>query len=162
MTRLFRRGDDAADPVVVDRFRAVEIPVLTEAKRHLVRGDVGGALLYAYPKVVEDLGRAYGATFPEGYSHEEILARGFTPDMAPLVDFFDQLYRLYAPARYGTGPPPDSGDDVLELLQSLYGSEPMWRLYVTPSNGSATPTPSAPNAPSETTESIEEESPWST
>jgi len=51
---------------------------------------------------------------------------------------------------------------TLELLQSLYGSEPMWRLYVTPSNGSATPTPSAPNAPSETTESIEEESPWST
>jgi hypothetical protein len=162
MTRLFRRGDPAQDPRVVDRFRAVEVPVLTEAKRHLVRGDVKGALLYAYPKVIEDLGRAYGATFPGGFSHEEILARGFTPEMGPLVDFFDRLYHLYAPARFGNGPNGGSGDEVLELLQSLYAAEPMWRLYVTPGAG-ADPAPApAPPMGAEPLKPVEEESPWST
>jgi hypothetical protein len=152
------RRDGEPDPVVfVDRIRAVEVPVLTEAKRRLVRGDVPGALRFAYPKVLEDLGRAFGTPIPEGFSHEEIVDRGFTPEMAPLVDFFDRLYALYAPARFGTGPPPDSGDEVLELLQSLYSAEPMWRLYVTPSLDAAS---GPPTKAAEAMEPVEEESPW--
>ncbi|MCI4326236.1 MAG: hypothetical protein L3K16_01160 [Thermoplasmata archaeon] len=149
------RPDDGPEPIVVDRIRAVEVPVLTEAKRHLVRGDVPGALRYAYPKVLEDLARAYGTAIPEGFSHEEIVDRGFTPEMAPLLDFFDRLYALYAPARFGTGPAPEAGDEVLELLQSLYSAEPMWRLYVTPSLDAA-PAPKRDEA----MEPVEEESPW--
>jgi hypothetical protein len=127
---MFRRPESTTI-VVRDRIRPVEVPVLTEAKRRLGRDDVAGALLYAYPKVVEDLGRAYGVEFPEGYSHEEILTKGFNEAMAPMAEFFDRLYRLYAPVRFGRRPPPGTGDAVLELLQSLYGAEPMWRLYVT-------------------------------
>ncbi|MCI4325831.1 MAG: hypothetical protein L3K00_08160 [Thermoplasmata archaeon] len=128
---MFRRPEPTP-PVVLDRIRPVEVPVLTEVKRRLGRDDVAGALLYAYPKVVEDLGRAYDVAFPEGYSHEEILTRRFNEAMAPMAEFFDQLYRMYAPVRFGGRAPPGTADVVLELVQSLYSPEPMWRLYVTP------------------------------
>jgi hypothetical protein len=139
--RLFRRSN--SPPVVMlDRIRPVEVPILTEVKRRLGRNDVAGALLLAYPKVVEDLGRAYGVEFPEGYSHEEILEKRFNAEMRPMAEFFDRLYRLYAPVRFGKRPNPGSGDLVLELMQSLYSAQPMWHLYVTtlpsgaPGNGS--------------------------
>jgi hypothetical protein len=160
MTRRFRRNGDATGVVVVDRIRAVEVPVLTEAKRYVVRGDAGAALRYAYPKVVEDLGRAFGTALPEGYSHEELLERSFTPEMAPLVDFFQRLYTLYAPARFGEGAPPEAGDEALELLQSLYSAEPMWRLYVIPENGAKVAPASPPTLPPDLP--VEEESPWPT
>jgi hypothetical protein len=131
------------DPVVLDRIRAIEVPVLTEVKRRLGRQDLAGAVLYAYPAVVEDLARAYGVELPPGYSHEEILRRGFTSEMAPLADFFDRLYRLYAPVRYGGRSPPGTGEDLLELLQSLYAADPMWRLYVRPGE----PGPTDPSGP---------------
>jgi hypothetical protein len=162
MTGRFRRPEPTSSLVVVDRIRAVEVPVLTETKRRIVRGDVGGALLYAYPKVVEDLGRAYGTTFPEGFAHEEIVARAFTAEMAPLREFFDQLYRWYAPVRFGRNPSAEAGEAVVGLLQSLYAAEPMWRLYVTPSLDSG-PSSTPPLASAEEPgEPDEEESPWST
>ncbi|MCI4320733.1 MAG: hypothetical protein L3K05_00275 [Thermoplasmata archaeon] len=144
MSWPFRRSDPATT-VVRDRIRTVEVPVLTEVKRRLGRDDVSGALLYAYPKVLEDLVRAYGAEFPEGFAHEEILRQGFTEAMAPLSEFFDRLYRLYAPVRYGRRLPPESAPEVLEIVKSLYSAEPMWRLYLTelssaaPTNGSGSP-----------------------
>jgi hypothetical protein len=145
--RLFRRGEPA--PVVVlDRIRPVEVPVLTEVKRRLGRNDIAGALLLAYPAVVADLGRAYGVDFPEGFSHEEILAKRFNEAMSPMAEFFDRLYRLYAPVRFGGQLPPGSADVVLELVQSLYSAEPMWRLYVT-TLPPAEPTNGARKAPSE-------------
>jgi hypothetical protein len=125
------RRPEKVDPVILERIRPVEVPVLTEVKRRLGREDVAGALRYAYPKVVEDLARAYQVTIPPGFSHEEIVARGFTEPMRPLLDFFEKLYRLYSPVRYGERPAPGAPQEVLELLQSLYGAEPMWRLYVT-------------------------------
>ena len=131
------RPPEPADPIVLERIRPVEVPVLTEVKRLLGRGDVAGALRYAYPKVVEDLARAYRTNLPAGFSHEDILSRGFTEEMRPLLEFFDRLYRLYMPVRYGNRPAPGAPDEVLELLQSLYGAEPMWRLYV----ADAVPTP---------------------
>jgi hypothetical protein len=118
------------EPAVRERVRAIEVPVLTETKRFLAREEVAPALRYAYPVVLRDLERAYGVTFPEGFTHEEIVARAFTEEMRPLADFLDGLYRLYAPVRYGNRPPPGSADEVLELLQSLYSPERMWRLYL--------------------------------
>jgi hypothetical protein len=150
MGSMFRRADPTP-PVILDRIRAVEVPVLTEVKRRLGRDDVAGALLYAYPKVVEDLGRAYDVAFPEGYSHEEILTRRFNEAMAPMAEFFDRLYRLYAPVRFGGRAPPGTADVVLELVQSLYSPEPMWRLYVTP----LTPAPAVHSTGSTPTSAVE-------
>ncbi|MCI4328382.1 MAG: hypothetical protein L3J86_02245 [Thermoplasmata archaeon] len=142
---MFRRPDPPP-AVVVDRIRPVEVPTLTEVKRRLGRNDVAGALLYAYPKIVEDLGRAYGVDFPEGFSHEEILAKRFNAEMAPMAEFFDRLYRLYAPVRFGRHPTPHAADIVLELVQSLYSPEPMLRLYVT-NLGPSAPTNGGGNVP---------------
>jgi hypothetical protein len=123
-------GDDDEPVRPRDLIRPVEVPVLTELKRRLARDDVTSALEFAYPKVVEDLQRAYRTEFPPGFSHQDIVERGFTPAMRPYQVFFDRLYALYAPIRYGGRAPPGSGDEVLELLQSLYSPEPMWALYV--------------------------------
>jgi hypothetical protein len=138
----FSRPEDAPPaPQAPDRVRAIEVPVLTELKRRLGHDDLAGALLYVYPKVVEDLARAYGADVPAGYSHEEIVARKLAGPMGTQVEFLDRLYRMYAPVRYGQGPSPGTGDEILEIVQSLYAPEPMWRLYLTdvratsPSNG---------------------------
>lgn len=128
--RGWRRAVPARDPVPTERIRGVEVPVLTDAKRRMLQQDVAGALRNAYPKLLEDLQRAYGVEFPPGFSHEEILARGFTEPMRPLTEFFDRFYRLYAPVRFGGRMPDDRGNEVLELLRSLYSPEPMWRLYL--------------------------------
>ncbi|HKV90112.1 MAG TPA: hypothetical protein VJQ43_02820 [Thermoplasmata archaeon] len=149
------RKPDPTGPLVQDRIMAVEVPVLTEVKRRLGRNDVAGALLYVYPKVLEDLGRAYAAEFPPGYAHEEILAHGFTGTMAPQAEFFERLYRLYAPVRYGHRLAPGSGREVLEIVKSLYAAEPMWRLYLThlappaPANGGGATLPGPNGGPSE-------------
>lgn len=128
---------------VVERIRAVEVPVLTETKRRLGRGEVGAALRYAYPQVVADLQRAYRHPFAVGWTHEEILRFGFHPEMEPLREFFEALWRLYEPFRYGDRAPPPDGRQVLELLLSLYAAEPMWRLYLAPARagGAHPPTP---------------------
>ena len=134
MTRFpFGRGRPGTEATVGDRYRPVEVPILTEAKRRAAVGDLGGALRYAYPRVLADLERAFEVEFPPGFSHEEIVERAFTPAMAPLRVFLDQLYRMYAPARYGgAGPPAGSAEELVELLKSLYAADPMWRLYVRP------------------------------
>ncbi|HEV2448945.1 MAG TPA: DUF4129 domain-containing protein [Thermoplasmata archaeon] len=151
---MSRRSGARADPEirVVERIRAVEVPVLTETKRRLGRGETGAAVRYAYPQVVADLERAYGRPFAVGWTHEEILRVGFQPEMEPLREFFEALWRLYEPFRYGDRAPPPDGRQVLELLQSLYAAPPMWRLYL----ASAAPEEAAPregtaeNAPTET------------
>jgi hypothetical protein len=130
--KWFGRAEPPPPPVVLERIRPVEVPVLTELKRLLGREDPAGALRYAYPKVVEDLARAYGVAIPVGLTHEEIVRRAFTEAMRPQLDFFDRLYRLYAPVRYGERAPPAGAEEIFETVQSLYAAEPMWRLYVTP------------------------------
>ncbi|MHB8352574.1 MAG: hypothetical protein ACYDFT_07820 [Thermoplasmata archaeon] len=145
--RVWHRAEPVRDPVVTERIRGVEVPVLTDAKRRLLRRDVAGALRDAYPKLLEDLQRAYGVEFPPGYSHEEILARGFTEPMRPLTEFFDRLYRLYAPVRFGGRMPDDRGDEVLELLRSLYSPEPMWRLYLSEGRSAVAAAPSERDLP---------------
>jgi hypothetical protein len=149
---LFRRSGDGGASVL-ERIRPVEVPILTEAKRRLARGDVGGALRYAYPRVLDDLGRAYDVEFPPGFSHEEIVGRAFTEPMQPLRVFFDGLYQLYAPVRFGGSALPGRSNEVLEMLRSLYAAEPMWRLYVRPREPErAPPAGAASEAPGPTEE----------
>lgn len=140
MRSPFRRGS-GKDPVVVERIRTVEIPVLTEVKRLLGRADPEGAIRYAYPQLLRDLSRGYHVTFPPGYTHSDIVARAFTPEMRPLAEFFDRLYRLYAPVRYGHRAPVGASQELVELLHSLYSPEPMWHLYLRPAPGSGAPAP---------------------
>ncbi len=141
--RWRHRAAPAPETVVTERIRGVEVPVLTEAKRRLLRRDAAGALREAYPRLLEDLQRAYGVEFPPGYAHEEILALGFTEPMRPLAEFFDRFYRLYAPVRYGGRTADGAGDEVLELLRSLYSPEPMWRLYLAEGGRRPAPPPAA-------------------
>jgi hypothetical protein len=131
-------GDDHELPVR-ELLRPIEVPVLTEVKRRLAHDQVAAALEYAYPQVLTDLQRAYGVEFPPGFSHEDIVDRGFSEPMQPFRVFIDRLYRLYAPVRYGHRAPPGTGEEVLELVQSLYSPEPMWRLYVIDGNGGSAP-----------------------
>jgi hypothetical protein len=128
----FSRTPEPIAPILVDRIRPVEVPVITESKLLLGRQDLSGALLYAYPRVVEDLARAYRLELPPGFSHEEIVMRKLSGPLGPIAEFFDRLYRLYAPVRYGSRLTSAGADEILGLLQSLYSTEPMWRLYVTP------------------------------
>lgn len=125
----FRRV--AGEPVYVERLRTVELPLIAETKRRLVRGDVPGALRYAYPIVLEDVQKAYGVAFPAEWTHEEILRRGIPPGAGPVGEFLARLYRLYAPARYSDGRPltPEDGTEAIELLRGIYAVAPMWRLY---------------------------------
>jgi hypothetical protein len=118
-------------PEYFERLRQVELPILTETKRRIYRGDVAGALRYAYPLVLEDLQRAYGVEFSPAWTHEEILRNGLPPGAGPISEFLPRLYQLYGPARYGGKDPlpPDAGTETIELLRSIYAFAPMWRLY---------------------------------
>lgn len=121
----------AEAPYVIEKLRPVELPILTETKRRVYGGDVAGALRYAYPLVLEDLQKAYGVQFPEGWTHEEILRQGLPPGAGPIGEFLPRLYRLYGAARYGVGAelPASAGTETIELLRSIYAFAPMWRLY---------------------------------
>lgn len=135
---------------IVERIRVPEIPVLTETKRRIGRGDVGGALRYAYPEVIVDLSRAYHRPFAVGWTHEEIVREGFSEEMHPLLDFFEGLWSLYAPFRYGGLPPREDGARLIELLRSLYSTPPMWRLYLASARPGKTQEPErAPQVPAD-------------
>jgi hypothetical protein len=127
----FARRRAAPGPDYLERFLPLEPPLLIETKRRIYRGDVAGALRYAYPLVLEDVQRAYGVSFPPEWTHEEILRTGIPPGAGPIAEFLPRLYKLYAPARYSDGGPlpPGAGTETIEILWSLYSVAPMWRLY---------------------------------
>ncbi|MCI4331532.1 MAG: hypothetical protein L3K19_06765 [Thermoplasmata archaeon] len=115
-------------PLLVDQVRTLEVPVVTEVRRLLMRGDYDGAVLYAYPRALEDLERAYGVAFDPDWTHAEILVRGMQPEMGNLPEMFVRLHRLYEPVRYGRGG-RRSAQDLQGLMMSIYSQRPMWRLY---------------------------------
>jgi hypothetical protein len=127
----FARRKAPDGPRYLERFRILEPPILTETKIRIYRGDVAGALRYAYPLVLEDVEKAYAVKFPPEWTHEEILRTGIPPGAGPVVELLPRLYRLYAPARYSDGAPlpPEAGTEAIEILRSLYSVAPMWRLY---------------------------------
>ena len=131
----------------VHPLRPIEVPVLTEAKRLLVRGEYAKAVLFSYPTVLNDVERAYGSAFSPNWTHEEILGRGLPGGMERLPEFLAGLYRLYAPVRYGRTAAED-GDRLVALLQSVYAHRPMWELYkqflFTAANDGTPPGPTGP------------------
>ena len=112
----------------VHPLRPIEVPVLTETKRLLVRGDYRKAVLFAYPTVLNDVERAYGVAFSPNWTHEEILERGLPQGTERLPEFLRGLYRLYEPVRYGRDVRAHD-DRLVSLLQSIYAHRPMWELY---------------------------------
>jgi hypothetical protein len=128
----FLRRRKPEPPVVVDRVEPVEVPVLTEVKRRIAQGDVAGAVRYAYPKVVEDLARAYRIPASPDRTHEEILSSAAIPETGHLPEFVRRLYGLYQPLRYEGPVPALDGEALFELVQSIYSARPMWQLYLEP------------------------------
>ncbi|MGI0132621.1 MAG: hypothetical protein ACREDK_05970, partial [Thermoplasmata archaeon] len=128
--------------VNIHPLRPIEVPVLTETKRLLVRGEYAKAVLFAYPTVLNDVERAFGVSFSVHWTHEEILRRGLPAGTGRLPEFLLGLYRLYEPVRYGRSVIAQ-GDRLVALLQSVYAHRPMWELYrqylVTATNGEPLP-----------------------
>jgi hypothetical protein len=145
MTSWWRKPE-AVGPEIVEQVEPVEIPVITEVKRQLAQSDFRAAILHAYPVVASDLARAYSLPFPHGMTHEEFLRSSRTKKTGHLPEFLQRLYRLYAPIRYGPPGAPESPASLTELLKSIYGQPPMWRLYLAPRD---LPPPEEPSAPPE-------------
>jgi hypothetical protein len=158
MARWFSRAP-ATPPEIVERVEAVEIPIITETKRRLARGEYDEALRGAYAQVVADVQRAYGARFPPGWTHDELIERGLDARMGHLPEFLRRLTDLYVPLRYGPAPVSRDPEQLTGLLVSIYAPRPMWQLYLEPRRddgaatraASRTPRPPVPRATKETT-----------
>lgn len=129
MARWFTRAP-APPPEIIERVEAVEIPVITETKRRLARGEYEEALRAAYAQVVADVQRAYAARFPPGWTHDELIERGLDGRMGHLPEFLRRLTDLYVPVRYGPAPAPEDPEQLTGLLVSIYAQRPMWQLYL--------------------------------
>ena len=130
MARWFSKTPPPATEVV-ERVEPIEIPIISETQRRLARDEYDAALGGAYRQVVDDLQRAYGLTFPPGWTQYEILDKGLAdPKLGHLPEFIRRLTDLYVPMRFG--PPPWTRDpDQLEaLLRSIYARRPLWALYL--------------------------------
>ena len=138
-------GKSPERPVeVIERIEPIEIPIITETKRHLGRGEYEEALRAAYAQVVADLQRAYGTEFPPGWTSGEILDRGRSEAWGHLPDFVRRLTDLYTPLRFGGAAPARDPDGLVALLQSIYAARPMWRLYAERRDDGAAAGPAPP------------------
>ncbi len=116
---------------VVEQIEAIEVPVVTEVKRRLAKGEVVDAIRYSYPKAAEDLARAFKQPFPPGMTHEEFLRRGSRSEMGHLPEFFRRFYEWYSPLRYGPTATTDvDSEALLGMLGSIYTHRAMWYLYL--------------------------------
>lgn len=146
----WRSKEPERAPEVIERVEPIEIPIITETKRLLARGEYDGALRGAYARVLEDVQRAFSVPFPPGWTTGDILGRGAGPEMGHLPEFLERLTSLYTPLRFGASAPRRDPDELLALLQSIYASRPMWRLYLEPrpaaerDRSPAPPTPAVP------------------
>ncbi|MCI4336322.1 MAG: hypothetical protein L3K17_03880 [Thermoplasmata archaeon] len=130
MAKWFSRAPDTP-PEIVERVEPVEIPVITETKRRLGRDEYDAALAGAFRQVIDDLQRAYGLTFPAGWSQYEILDKGLAePKLGHLPEFIRRLTDLYIPMRFGPPPWARDPDQLSGLLRSIYAQRPMWALYI--------------------------------
>jgi len=87
---------------VVEKIRPVEVPVLTETKRRLGRGEVAQALRYAYPQVVADLERAYGMMRAAARARDHLDAWALRAQLAGDRGASDMLFQKYLAGPVGT------------------------------------------------------------
>lgn len=130
MARWFSRPPETP-PEVIERVEPIEIPIISEVQRRLARNEYEGALAVAYRQVIDDLQRAYGLTFPPGWTQFEILERGLAdPKLGHLPEFVRRLTDLYVPTRFSAPPWPRDPEQLEALLRSIYARRPMWALYL--------------------------------
>ncbi len=100
-TDWFRRTTDG--PVLLEQIVPLEVPVLTEVKRLLTRGERARAIRYGYLKAVEDCVYAFGVRFPTGATHVEFLATAMGPGstLCDQREIYERAYRMYETVRYG-------------------------------------------------------------
>ncbi|MGI0055337.1 MAG: hypothetical protein ACREB9_05275 [Thermoplasmata archaeon] len=123
----FRRTTDG--PVLLEQIVPLEVPVLTEVKRLLTRGERARAIRYGYLKAIEDCAYAFRVRFPTDATHVEFLATAMGPG-TPLWgqrEIYERAYRMYETVRYG-GFVTES-DDFVAALTSIYAPPPMFCLY---------------------------------
>src|SRR5215469_2071723 len=126
MARWFSRPPEPS-PEVVERVEPVEIPVISEVARRLARDEFEGAVAVAYRQVIEDLQRAYGLTFPPGWTQYEVVEKGLAdPRLGHLPEFIRRLTDLYVPTRFSDPPRSRDGEQLGALLRSIYSRRPMW------------------------------------
>lgn len=144
MTRWFSRAP-TNPPEVVERVEPIEIPIITETQRRLARDEYDAALAGAYRQVIDDLQRAYGLSFPAGWTQYEILDKGLAdPRLGHLPEFIRRLTDLYVPMRFGPPPWTHDPEQLETLLRSIYARRPLWALYLEAKRDAPRPTPGAP------------------
>ncbi len=157
LRRWFRPGaarPSEPAPTGWDRVSGRQIPVVAEVRRLMRSSAHVEAVERAYTSALRDALESTGGTVPPGWTHPEILERGFGPEQAELVGTLRKLYAYYRRVHYG--PPRERGENLLEeeivgLLLEAYGKWPMWRLAtaseVQPDVGSSPSLPeSAPSS----------------
>ncbi|MEM0129185.1 MAG: DUF4129 domain-containing protein [Thermoplasmata archaeon] len=130
----------SAEPVVVERVSMIEVPVLTEVKQRIARGQPAEAVVYGFSRAVEDFSRARQLPIRPEWTYREYLATAM-PAPGPEAarrELFERAYALYEPARFGDVPPDPA--EFLSVLTSIYADPEIARLYATPAVG---PRPSA-------------------
>ena len=153
MFRRFRRAAPSApteDPPVPVIGRRGANPVVIEARGYLAQGSYDVAVTMAFHRVLGDIERAYGVTFPAGWTVGTIIDRGLREHGIEVGHPLRELYRAYAPIRYGPPDPERGRVDLIAVLESVYGISALWRLYAEPMGlspvpDSATGTPTDPD-----------------
>ena len=114
---------------MIESVRPVEVPVITETRRLVARGEYRRAVQYGYSRVLADLRNAYQLLIEPSWTHSEILQAVRSLPTGPVPDFLRQLLELYGPARYGSGPITEQPGTLLSALLGIYSQRPMWYLY---------------------------------
>ncbi len=134
--KLFSRSEAA--PVVVQTMAPIEVPVITEVKRRIARGEVAYAIQFGFLKALEDAQTALRLSFPPSLTYREIVESVVMPAMAGgPAEFYQRLYRFYEPVRYGKIV-PENLDEFLAILTSIYAFQPLLYLYAAQASSPAT------------------------
>jgi hypothetical protein len=104
-------------------------PVVTEVRRLVGNRQYEAATLIAYGRILDDLQRAYSVTFAPGWTLPEILRFGFDERMRELAGPVSRLYEMYRPLRFGAPPRDADTEPLVEIVETIYGKYPMYRLY---------------------------------
>lgn len=96
-----------------------EPPALREIDRYLGEGEYSKAVLAAFPLVMVDVQRAFGAAFPAHWTARDVLAHGLRTDAGNLPTLLIDLYRIYEPVRFGRESDHVEGD-VRETVRRIY------------------------------------------
>ncbi len=150
MFRRFRRTDPpipSEDPPGPGVARRGVNPVLIEARGYLAQGAYDAAVTMAFHRVLADIERAYGVTFPAGWTLDRIIDQGLRAPTTEVGRPLRELYRAYAPIRYGPPDPQRPRTDLVTILEDVYGLSAMWRLYAATGGGSSRPAAGSAPAP---------------